>query len=72
MKRSQVVKLISDWAKKEILDDVYSHNYEEWADNLLYTLENELGMFPPINNKESFLIKANGEMTYAVHEWEPE
>ncbi len=47
MKRSEVVKLLANWAHPTILDDVYSNNYQEWADNLLYTLETEYGMSPP-------------------------
>jgi uncharacterized protein (DUF433 family) len=47
MKRSEVVKLIANWAKPEILNDVYSHDYQEWADNLLHTLTEEYGLFGP-------------------------
>lgn len=47
MKRSQCIDLILNWAKPEILQDVYNNNYEEWADNLLYTLETEYGILPP-------------------------
>jgi Mor family transcriptional regulator len=43
MKRSLLVDIIAGWASPEILHDVYSNNYKEWADNFLHTLENELG-----------------------------
>jgi len=43
MKRSQLIDIIAGWASPEILHDVYSNNYKEWADNFLHTLENELG-----------------------------
>lgn len=49
MKRSTVVDIIASWAKPEILQDIYSNNTQEWADNLLYTLETEIGMLPPYN-----------------------
>lgn len=52
MKRSKVMELIAAWGKPEILQDVYSNNYKEWADNLLYTLETELGMLPPYKRGE--------------------
>lgn len=47
MKRSKAVEIIASWAKPEILQDVYSNNFEEWADNLLYTLETDLKMKGP-------------------------
>ena len=47
MKRSKVVEIIAAWGKEDILQDVYYKNYEEWADNLLYVLEDEIGMLPP-------------------------
>lgn len=40
-KRKQTVDIIANWAKPEILQDVYNNNYVDWADNLLYTLESE-------------------------------
>jgi hypothetical protein len=46
VKRSKVVEIIASWVKPEILCDVYDCNHEEWADNLLYTLETELGFCP--------------------------
>jgi len=47
MKRSEVVQIIADWGKPEIFMDVYAGNTLEWADNLLFTLESEIGMYPP-------------------------
>jgi hypothetical protein len=44
MKRSDIVNIIADWGKPEILDDVYCKNYQEWSDNLLFTLETEYGL----------------------------
>lgn len=43
MKRSQVIEIIASWGKPEIFQDIYAGNHQEWADNLLYTLENEVG-----------------------------
>lgn len=53
MKRSEAIKILASWAKPEILSDVYSNNYEEWAENLLYTLEDDLEMLPPFNFDKS-------------------
>lgn len=44
MKRSKVIEILSSWGKPEILQDIYHNNYTEWADNLLYTLENEFNL----------------------------
>lgn len=41
------------------------------GENILTAIENA-GMMPPIIENESFKIQADGQMTYAVHEWEPE
>lgn len=41
MIRQDIIDLIADWAKPEILSDMYANNYREWADNLLYALEIE-------------------------------
>jgi hypothetical protein len=68
MKRSEVVKLLANWAKPEILDDTYSKNYQEWADNLLHTLEKEVGMLPP--TVPTLPIGAN--VIRSINKWEPE
>jgi hypothetical protein len=54
MKRSYAVAVLAGWAKPEILVDIYSNNYEEWADHLLHTLEKDLGMSPPSVSEEDF------------------
>lgn len=72
MKRSDVVKLISSWAKPEILADVYSCNHEEWADNLLYTLENDVGMLPPKTEHYGPDWDTDGSEGYNTYEWETE
>ena len=72
MKRSEVVELIASWAKEEILDHVYYRNYEEWADNLLYTLEHEIGMLPPTRYYEGDYPPLTLEMPFKSNTWEPE
>lgn len=49
MKRSDALAIIKGWAT--ILDDIYCGNAGEWADNFLYTLENDLKMLPPYTDK---------------------
>lgn len=74
MKRSSVVELIAAWGKPEILQDVYSNNYKEWADNLLYTLETEIGIVPPkhINkNYNGWQSEYSGISQY-INAWEDE
>jgi len=68
MKRSQVIYLIANWAKPEILHDIYSSNYTEWAENLLYTLENEIGMLPP----STPTLTINGTIIREINKWEDE
>ena len=43
----------------------------EQAFELLDLIESH-GMVPPIREELSWKTAENGEMTYAVHEWEPE
>lgn len=79
MKRSDVVSLIANWAKPEIFQDVYNGNVEEWADNLLYTLEHEVGIIKP---RPYVAVIATGAVfnpridfakdTFINNEWEPE
>jgi len=57
MKRSKAVAIIADWGRPEVLQDMYSNNYEEWADNLLYVLEGELGILP-----RGVLVKDSGAL----------
>ena len=72
MKRSKVVQLIAAWGSEGILEDVYYKNYEEWADNLLHVLEDEIGMLPPaIEVKDPGHFKGD-QFTYQVNEWEQE
>ena len=67
MKRSDVVEIIAAWGRPEIFMDVYGGRTEEWADNLLYTLEHELGMLPP---EHAF---TSGERSgHYLNEWEGE
>lgn len=70
MKRSKVLDIIAAWGKPEILQDVYSNNYQEWADNLLHTLETELGMLPPYKNEEEPFGYNEGYIK--APSWEPE
>lgn len=46
-------------------------SYEEIAGTVIDFLISK-GMKPPMLEEESFKILPNGEMTYGVHEWEPE
>lgn len=45
--------------------------YEFEAMDILKTIES-LGMVPPMIKEKSFTMLESGELTYAVHEWEPE
>ncbi len=81
MKRSEVIKLLANWAHPTILSDVYSNNYQEWADNLLYTLETEYGMQPPFTGlfEQQNIVDRCGVSTgrvemirVIVNKWEPE
>jgi hypothetical protein len=68
MKRSEMITLIS----KVILNKTsYFHLTPEEADLILTEIE-KLGMMPPIIKSKSFKMLPSGELTYAVHEWEPE
>jgi hypothetical protein len=61
MKRSEALNLI--WEAINELEDA----------NLILARLEKAGMMPPIIEEKSWLISGdNGEMTYAVHEWEPE
>lgn len=46
-------------------------NRKVTADKILALVE-KLGMEPPIIKEKSFKIGEDGQMTYAVHEWEKE
>lgn len=73
MKRSTMVDIIAGWGSSQILNDMYANNYKEWADNLLYTLENELGMKPPTYQmKPNIAVNGTPQPGRIVREWEPE
>lgn len=73
MKRSEVVKILSGWAAPEVLRDNYGNDYQQWADDLLHTLTEELKMGPPLItvNKDSY-NREKGRMGWDIHEWEDE
>ena len=64
MKRSKALSMIKGWVT--ILDEVYCGNVDEWADNFLYTLENDLKMLPPYTDK---IIEGH---ECGVNEWDKE
>lgn len=53
------------------VQNIESLEESELAEWLLESIE-EKGMMPPEVTEKSFRILPSGEMTYAVHEWEPE
>jgi len=49
----------------------FHEKIEYLTQSYLYFFE-KAGMVPPILEDKSFIMLDSGEMTYAVHEWEPE
>lgn len=67
MKRSEMVKKVQD-----LLNGGYNPNHTDGqASDFLSELE-KAGMVPPMIEDKSFTTLPNGELTYAVHEWERE
>lgn len=62
-------KILKTWITNNL--DYYNEFPRENAENLLRVIE-KAGMMPPIIEKESWKTLPNGEMTYAVHQWEKE
>ena len=67
MKRSEMVKNILKVLKKN--EDCTLGT--KVAKELLDVIE-AAGMVPPMIREKSFICEADGRMSYAVHEWEPE
>lgn len=70
MKRSELVNKISNFLRG-YQDDGFVDERNDAADALLATIESS-GMVPPMIKEKSFTMLPSGELTYAVHEWEPE
>jgi hypothetical protein len=62
MKRSEAIKIIEECLR---------HPYDYPAVTILMKLE-DAGMVPPMIKEKSFKILNDGQLTYAVHEWEDE
>jgi hypothetical protein len=72
MKRSEVlVKLQRYYGFKHVMVEENYITPNEFMDKVLELVE-ELGMVPPILEDQSWKMAGNGEMTYAVQEWETE
>lgn len=67
MKRNAMIEVI----KKVWADSTSWPSDQIVADKILEAIE-KAGMVPPIIPEKSYTMLPNGELTYAVHEWEPE
>lgn len=71
MKRSEMKKRLLQCLVKEELSYGRVSAIPEVAETILAFIE-EQGMVPPIIQEQSWKMLENGELTYAVHEWENE
>ncbi len=72
MKRSEMINKLAIKLQQEVMGyEATWASATKDAEDVIEFLEKE-GMMPPIVKEKSWLIKPNGEMTYAVHEWEKE
>lgn len=69
MKRSEMVEIISTyfWDCYDMDNELAAFDSGE-----LLGLIEKAGMLPPIIKEKSFKMQDDGQMSYAVHEWESE